>query len=151
MDRETHMYADYNKVHTIDFEGKYFKSRGPLNTVPSPQQRPTFVQAGASPRGRAFASRAADSVIAVATGVAGMKVYRDDIRARMAEIGRDPDECKLLFVVSPTIAATEQEAREANAQLADAPNVVEKALVASRPTPKSTSPSSRWTSRCRRG
>ena len=34
MDRETHTYADFRKVHTIDFAGKYFKSRGPLNTIP---------------------------------------------------------------------------------------------------------------------
>jgi FMN-dependent oxidoreductase (nitrilotriacetate monooxygenase family) len=129
MDRETHTYADFNKVHTIDFDGKYFKSRGPLNTVPSPQHRPTFVQAGASPRGRAFASRAADSIIAVGTGVEGMKEYRDDVRSRMAEIGRNPDDCKLMFVVSPTIAATEREARDAVARLADAPNYVEKVLV----------------------
>jgi FMN-dependent oxidoreductase (nitrilotriacetate monooxygenase family) len=129
MDRETHTYADYTKVHTVDFDGKYFKSRGPLNTVPSPQHRPTFVQAGASPRGRAFASRSADSVIAVATGVEGMKEYRDDIRARMAQIGRNPDDCKVLFGVSPTVAATEKEAREAVARLADAPDFAEKALV----------------------
>lgn len=52
MDRETHTYADFNKVHVIDFVGKYFKSRGPLNTVPSPQHKPTILQAGASPRDR---------------------------------------------------------------------------------------------------
>ncbi len=52
MDRATHTYADHSRVHPINFEGKYFKSRGPLNTVPSPQHKPTFVQAGASPRGR---------------------------------------------------------------------------------------------------
>jgi alkanesulfonate monooxygenase SsuD/methylene tetrahydromethanopterin reductase-like flavin-dependent oxidoreductase (luciferase family) len=65
----------------------------------------------------------------VATGVEGMKEYRDDIRARMAQIGRNPDDCKVLFVVSPTVATTEKEAREALARLADAPNFVEKALV----------------------
>src|SRR5882757_6759324 len=32
-DRETGRYADHTKVNTIDFEGKYYKSRGPLNTV----------------------------------------------------------------------------------------------------------------------
>ncbi len=82
MDRKTHTFADFNKVHTIDFDGKYFKSRGPLNTVPSPQHRPTFLQAGASPKGRQFAAGAADAIIAVGTGVEGMKEYRDDIRAR---------------------------------------------------------------------
>ena len=46
-------YADYKKVRTVDFVGKYFKSRGPLNTVPSPQHKPTILHAGASPRGAA--------------------------------------------------------------------------------------------------
>ena len=129
MDRETHTYADYNKVHTIDFDGKYFKSRGPLNTVPSPQHRPTFLQAGASPKGRQFAAGAADCIIAIGTGVEGMKEYRDDIRARAEASGRNPDDVKLLFVVSPTVAATEAEARAKADRLIEAPNFVEKALV----------------------
>jgi alkanesulfonate monooxygenase SsuD/methylene tetrahydromethanopterin reductase-like flavin-dependent oxidoreductase (luciferase family) len=29
MDRDTGVYADGSKVHTIDFKGRYFKSRGP--------------------------------------------------------------------------------------------------------------------------
>ena len=71
MDRETDTYADFSKVRPIHFEGKYFKCRGPLNTVPCPQGRPTYVQAGGSPTGRAFAAKHADSIIAVANGVAG--------------------------------------------------------------------------------
>jgi FMN-dependent oxidoreductase (nitrilotriacetate monooxygenase family) len=129
MDRDTHTFADYTKVRTIDHVGTYFKSRGPLNTVPSPQHRPTFVQAGASPRGREFAARAADSIIAVGAGVDDMKAYRDDIRSRMAAIGRDPDDCKVLFLVAPTIASSEREANEVLAKLMDSPTYVEKALV----------------------
>jgi FMN-dependent oxidoreductase (nitrilotriacetate monooxygenase family) len=129
MDRETHTFADFNKVHTIDFHGKYFKSRGPLNTVPSPQHRPTFLQAGASPKGRQFAAGAADAIIAVGTGIEGMKEYRDDIRTRAKAAGRNPDDVKLLFVVSPTIAATEQEARAEVERLLSHPSYVEKSLV----------------------
>jgi FMN-dependent oxidoreductase (nitrilotriacetate monooxygenase family) len=129
MDRETHTFADFDKVHTIDFHGKYFKSRGPLNTVPSPQHRPTFLQAGASPKGRQFAAGAADAIIAVGTGVEGMKEYRNDIRARSKAAGRNPDDIKLLFVVSPTIAATEQEARAEVERLLGHPSYVEKSLV----------------------
>jgi alkanesulfonate monooxygenase SsuD/methylene tetrahydromethanopterin reductase-like flavin-dependent oxidoreductase (luciferase family) len=66
MDRETGTYADFRKVRPINFEGQFFKVRGPLNTVRSPQGRPVFVQAGGSPRGRAFAAKYADSIIAVA-------------------------------------------------------------------------------------
>jgi FMN-dependent oxidoreductase (nitrilotriacetate monooxygenase family) len=109
-DRETNTYADFKKVRAINFKGTYFKSRGPLNTVRSPQGRPVFVQAGGSPRGRQFAAKSADSIIAVANGVAGMKAYRDDVRARAAAQGRDPDNIKVLFVVTPVLGATEEEA-----------------------------------------
>jgi FMN-dependent oxidoreductase (nitrilotriacetate monooxygenase family) len=129
MDRETHTYADYTKVRPIDFVGKYFKSRGPLNTVPSPQHRPTILQAGASPRGRAFAARAADSIVAVGTGVEGMREYRNDIRARAAAAGRDPDDIKLMFCVSPVVAATEVEARAEIERLTSVDSYIEKQLV----------------------
>ena len=122
MDRQTHTFADYRKVHTIDFDGKYFKSRGPLNTVPSPQHRPTFLQAGASPKGRQFAAGAADAIIAVGTGVEGMKEYRDDVRARAKASGRNPDDIKLFFVVSPTIAAAISSATCAGVPMNSIPN-----------------------------
>jgi len=129
MDRDTHTYADFNKVHTIDFDGKYFKSRGPLNTVPSPQHRPAFLQAGASPKGRQFAAGAADAIIAIGPNVEAMKEYRDDVRARAEAAGRNPDHVKLLFVVSPTIAATEEEAYAEVERLHAHPSYVEKSLV----------------------
>jgi FMN-dependent oxidoreductase (nitrilotriacetate monooxygenase family) len=129
MDRATHTYADYTKVHTIDFEGKYFKSRGPLNTIPSPQHRPTFVQAGASPKGRQFAAGAADAIIAVGAGIESMKEYRDDIRARAEASGRNPDHIKLMFVVSPIIAATEAEANAELERMLEHPSYVERVLV----------------------
>ena len=50
LDHETGVYADGAKVQTIDFAGRYYKSRGLLNTVRAPQGRPVFVQAGGSPR-----------------------------------------------------------------------------------------------------
>ena len=111
LDRASGTYADHRKVHTIDFEGKYFKCRGPLNTVRSPQGRPAFVQAGGSPRGREFAAKTADSIIAVANGVEGMKSYRDDVRARALRQGRKPDDIKVLFCIAPVLGETEQEAR----------------------------------------
>jgi FMN-dependent oxidoreductase (nitrilotriacetate monooxygenase family) len=112
MDRDTDTYADFTKVRPIHFEGKYFKCRGPLNTVPCPQGRPTYVQAGGSPTGRAFAAKHADSIIAVANGIEGMKAYRDDVRAKAEAIGRNPDDIKVLFLVAPRLGETDEEARE---------------------------------------
>jgi alkanesulfonate monooxygenase SsuD/methylene tetrahydromethanopterin reductase-like flavin-dependent oxidoreductase (luciferase family) len=111
MDRERGIYADWRKVHPIHFEGEFFKCRGPLNTVPSPQGRPTFVQAGGSPRGRAFAAKHADSIIATANQVGGMKQYRDDVRAHAVKFARNPDDIKVLFLVYPFLGETSDEAK----------------------------------------
>lgn len=104
------LFADPAKVHPVDHIGTYYRSRGPLNTARSPQGRPVIVQAGGSEKGRAYASRFADSIIASASSVAGMKEYREDVRARAAAHGRDPDDVKVLFLVTPIIGETHRAA-----------------------------------------
>jgi FMN-dependent oxidoreductase (nitrilotriacetate monooxygenase family) len=112
-DYDTATFTDYTKVNPINFEGKFFSSRGPLNTLPPLQGgRPVFCQAGGSPRGREFAAAHADTLLASAFGVAKMKSYRDDIRSRMQAQGRNPDDCKVMFIVSPILGETMQEAQE---------------------------------------
>jgi long-chain alkane monooxygenase len=128
LDRETDTYADYRKVRPINFEGKFYKCRGPLNCAPSPQGRPAFVQAGGSPRGRQFAAETADSIIAPSAGVAGLKAYRDDVRARAAAAGRNPDDIKVLFVVAPVLGETEAEARAKFDRITASPLYIEKVL-----------------------
>ena len=127
-DRSTGVYTDFNKVRTIDFEGDFYRSRGPLNTVRPPQGHPVICQAGASPKGRNFASQYADTIIAAASGVDGMKAYRDDIRARMIEHGRKPDDCKVLFLVSPILGETEEEAVDKKERWLNSDNFIEYAL-----------------------
>ena len=40
-----------------------------------------------------------------------MKEYRDDVRARAAAQGRNPDDIKVLFLIAPILGATEEEAQ----------------------------------------
>jgi FMN-dependent oxidoreductase (nitrilotriacetate monooxygenase family) len=115
-DPESGMYADFRKVHPINFTGKYFKSRGPLNMPPGPQRRPVICQAGLSPAGREFASKYSDTIVAVARGVEQAKHYRDDVRARMAGHGRNPDDCKVMFSVSIVLGETVEEAKAKKAR-----------------------------------
>jgi FMN-dependent oxidoreductase (nitrilotriacetate monooxygenase family) len=129
-DRETGTYADHTKVHTIDFEGKYYKSRGPLNTVRSPQGRPVLCQAGASPKGRHFAAKYSDTVIAYGGAPAQMKAFRDDIRTRMEEHGRDPDDCKVMFIVRPILGDTHDEAQAKRKRWFEDPLYIEAMLAA---------------------
>ncbi len=128
LDREKGVYADYKKVRPINFKGKYYKVRGPLNTAPSPQGRPAFVQAGGSPRGRQFAAITADSIIASASGIEAMREYRTDVRKRAAESGRDPDEIKVLFIVTPVVAETERAAQEKFDLHVNSPDYITKSL-----------------------
>ena len=79
------VYADHTKVRTIDFEGRFYKSRGPLNTVRSPQgQAGARARRARRRRAAAFAAqvRRHDHRVATQPSTA-MKEYRDDIRERM--------------------------------------------------------------------
>jgi FMN-dependent oxidoreductase (nitrilotriacetate monooxygenase family) len=109
-------YVDLAKLHPVDFDGQFFRStNGILNVSRSPQGRPIISQAGSSPAGREFAARYADVILTTTDGadtVEAMKDFRDDIRSRMVAIGRNPDDCKILYLVTPIIGRTEQEARE---------------------------------------
>jgi long-chain alkane monooxygenase len=128
MDRARGIYADHRKVHPVHFEGRFFRCRGPLNTVPSPQRRPTYVQAGGSPRGRDFAAKHADSIIATANQIDGMKQFRDDIRERAIKLGRNPDDIKVLYLVYPFLGETDEEAKSRHRRIVNEPSFTEAAL-----------------------
>ncbi len=127
-DPDSGMLVDHTRVHQIDFKGKYFSSRGPLNCGPAPQGRPVIAQAGGSPRGRQFASKHADTIVASVGGIDAMKSYRDDVRARMKAQGRDPDRCKVMFLVAPIIGrdAADAEALKAERKAKDAQQIRQK-------------------------
>ena len=111
MDREGPVFADAAKVHRIEHAGRFFKSRGPLNVVRSPQNGPAILQAGTSAKGRDFAARYADAIFAIQPRAEDAAAYYADIKGRMSELGRDPEECKILFGLQPIIGASEAEAR----------------------------------------
>ena len=112
MDRGRGVFADPAKVRAINFKGRFFSSRGPLNTARPPQGRPVLVQAGGSPQGQDFASRHMDAVLCAVSTIEEMKVFRTDLRKRVAAAGRDPDQCKVFFVIMPTVGESDAEARE---------------------------------------
>jgi alkanesulfonate monooxygenase SsuD/methylene tetrahydromethanopterin reductase-like flavin-dependent oxidoreductase (luciferase family) len=124
-DRTSGVLIEPEKVHTIDYHGSYYASRGPLNSGPCPQGRPVIAQAGGSAKGRATAAQYADTIVASPKGIAAMKDYRDDVRARMRSVGRDPDSCKVLFLIFPILAgsAAEAQARAAHRAVDAAANI----------------------------
>jgi FMN-dependent oxidoreductase (nitrilotriacetate monooxygenase family) len=110
-DRESGVLVDHTKVHAVNHSGKYFKTRGPLNSGPGPQGQPVIAQAGGSPRGRRFAGAHADTIVVNAKGIDAMRDYRDDVHKHMVANGRNPSECKVLYLISPVLGETEEEAQ----------------------------------------
>lgn len=110
-DAETGYYADFTKVHRADFEGRFFKARGPLNVPRSPQGTPVYCQAGGSPKGRDFAAKHTELILNIPNGIEEMKEFRNDIRRRAEGFGRNPDDIKVFWVVLPIIGETEAEAK----------------------------------------
>lgn len=112
LDEATNTFADPTKVHHANFVGEYYKTRGPLNTVPSPQGHPILCQAGGSPAGMAFGAKHADTILASVDGPEAMRKYREDVHARMVSEGRDPSSVKIMFLVDPILADTDDDANE---------------------------------------
>jgi alkanesulfonate monooxygenase SsuD/methylene tetrahydromethanopterin reductase-like flavin-dependent oxidoreductase (luciferase family) len=57
LDKQRGIYADPDKVHYVNYQGRWVRTRGPLTVPRSPQGRPVFMQAGSSDRGRDFVAR----------------------------------------------------------------------------------------------
>jgi FMN-dependent oxidoreductase (nitrilotriacetate monooxygenase family) len=110
-DRSSGLFADTDRIHTVDHEGPLLKVRGPLNIPRSPQGRPVYVQAGSSEDGRAFAARYAEAVFTAHQTLRSGQDFYADIKQRAARLGRDPGKLLVLPGISPFIASTESQAR----------------------------------------
>jgi FMN-dependent oxidoreductase (nitrilotriacetate monooxygenase family) len=120
MDEANGVFIDPSKVKAVHFEGKHYKSRGPLNVPRMPQGKPVFVAPGGSPRGRKFSGRNAEIVLAGGATVADMKDYRQEVLKHAAAYGRDPASCKTMFTIMPTIVKSKQDVQETKEVMAKA-------------------------------
>ncbi|MGI4944131.1 MAG: NtaA/DmoA family FMN-dependent monooxygenase, partial [Janthinobacterium lividum] len=117
LDRKRGIFADPDKIRYADYVGRSVRTRGPLAMPRSPQVRPVFLQAGASPRGRAFAARWAELIFASGGSRTDSVAFAADIRARMEVISRPPEHCAVLNSLGVVLGETEAIAKERLAQL----------------------------------
>jgi long-chain alkane monooxygenase len=118
-DRSTGVYADPTKVHDIRHAGKYYKVPGCHLCEPSSQRTPVLYQAGASPRGQAFAAQHAECVFMLGPTPQIVGQYVRDVRAAAARVGRDPAALRILAFVKVITAPTEEAARRKLADYAE--------------------------------
>ena len=112
MNRENAIFADASKVKRIEYQGRFYNSRGPLNVVRSPQNGPALIQAGTSPKGVELAAKYADAVFAIHPRPKSAAKYYTQVKDRISDFGRNPDDCAILFGAQPIIGTSETEALE---------------------------------------
>jgi FMN-dependent oxidoreductase (nitrilotriacetate monooxygenase family) len=103
-------FFDPKKLHTLDHKGEFFSVKGPLNISRSPQGQPVIFQAGASEDGKNFAARRADAIFVSHDELDAAQAYYQDVKARAAGFGRDPDQLHILPSARPVVGRTAEEA-----------------------------------------
>ncbi|TDR90213.1 LLM class flavin-dependent oxidoreductase [Enterovirga rhinocerotis] len=88
-DKAEGLFADPAKVHRLDHDGRFFKSRGPFTVPRSNQGHPVIIQAGQSGRGKTFASRWGELIFVIYPNLAvGQASYRE-MKDHLAKTGRE--------------------------------------------------------------
>ncbi|MFF0500667.1 LLM class flavin-dependent oxidoreductase [Nocardia aobensis] len=110
-DRAQGIYVDPAKVHHIGHAGKHFTVPGIHLSEPSPQRTPVIYQAGASPRGVAFAAENAEAIFVAGPSkrVLGQTVTR--IRDALEAAGRDRYAARIYALATVITDATDEAAQ----------------------------------------
>ena len=121
VDKATGRFGDGQKVHRLDYMGRFLRSRGPFTVPRSPQGRPVLIQAGASARGKRFSARWAELVFVGYTRIEEGRRDYAEFKTLVAAAGRDPDGVKVTTSCCPIVAPTQAEAEDKAALIARLP------------------------------
>jgi FMN-dependent oxidoreductase (nitrilotriacetate monooxygenase family) len=111
-DKESGVFFDKTRQHALDHVGEHFSVVGPLNIERSPQGQPVIFQAGDSDEGRDLGAAIADAIFTHAATVEQGVAFANNIRARAAAKGRDPEDVLIVPGFGFVIADTDEQARE---------------------------------------
>ncbi len=111
-DKASGLFARPEKVHRLDHQGRFFRSRGPFTVPRSAQGSPVIIQAGQSGRGRRFGAQWGELIFVVYPNIEIGKRDYADFKADVAGGGRDPDCVVITQLVNTVAAATRTEAED---------------------------------------
>ena len=103
---------DRDKVHRLDHQGRFFRSRGPFTVPRSPQGHPVSSRPAQSGRGKRFAARWGEVIFVVYPNIEIGKRDYAEFKADVARCGRDPEQVKVTHLVNTVAAATKAEAED---------------------------------------
>ncbi len=124
-DRQTGQFADFNKLHRLNYNGKFHSAEGPLNIQRSPQGQTVLFQAGGSPPGIELAGRHADAVFANGISIEENRVLTQKLKQSAVAHGRGADAIKVLPGIGIIVGSTEEEAERKYQEIAGLVNVRE--------------------------
>jgi len=111
-DKAAGLFASPEKVHRLDYCGRYFRSRGPFTVPRSAQGHPVIIQAGQSGRGRRFGAQWGEVIFVVYPNIETGKREYAEFKADVAQCGRDPAHVVVTHLVNTVSAASKAEAED---------------------------------------
>lgn len=99
-------------VRDVRHDGPHFQVRGEFTTPRGPQGHPVLFQAGDSADGRDFAAATADVVFSAHSTFEAGQAFFADVKGRLADHRRTPDQLLILPATTVVLGATAQEAAE---------------------------------------
>ncbi|WP_433944131.1 LLM class flavin-dependent oxidoreductase [Paenibacillus sp. SN-8-1] len=117
-DKESGVFFDPEKLHTLNHKGEFFSVKGPLNIARSKQGQPVIFQAGSSEDGKNLAAKEADAVFTGQDNLEEAKAFYKDVKERAVRFGRSPEDILILPGIGPIIGRTEEEAERKYQELA---------------------------------
>jgi len=111
-DKKSGVFYDPSKMHSLNYTGNFFSVDGPLNISRSRQGRPVVFQAGTSSAFMDIAAKHAEVIMAPGDNFAYLKGYTAELKRRVANQGRSPNDLLIMPSHSPIVGETEKEALE---------------------------------------
>lgn len=106
-DKATGFFADPDKVHRLDYAGRWLRSRGPFTVPRSAQGHPVIIQAGQSGRGREFAARWAELVFVIHPNIEFAKRSYKEFKQAVANQGRTPASVRIAPAIYSVVGETQ--------------------------------------------
>lgn len=118
-DKQSGVFFNPDKLHSLNHKGEFFSVAGPLNIARSKQGRPIIFQAGSSEAGKNLAAKEADAIFTGHPTLEAAQNFYQDVKERAKSFGRNPSELVILPGIAPIIGATEEEAERKYQEIAN--------------------------------
>lgn len=112
LERDGLKFGDPDRITSTDFEGEYFSVKGTGSVPRSPQGWPVQFQAGATGLGKDFAAKHAEAIFSASPTLDHARAIYADIKGRVSDSGRDPNQFLILPGLNLTFGRTAAEVAE---------------------------------------